>query len=288
MKELVVDIMPSRELFLTWENSGERLGKKQQALNLEIHTSYRDNDKKWLLRLGCSDHKIPLSPSLDFWRGLVQIFLENLKRTPDIEKIRHKADIDVLPEELDKLMDAAPIMVGREYLDRTLLFDVYKEMNQLFSREIETYPGSVKAFFHEFSPHIHLAGRVYFHLVESKDEVFPFQFLATYATQSQDSQKHRPLHYALEEYRDHPDQLLELLTTVHAAAHDSALLKTLLATGELFHHLAWDTQEAYDFLQQIPKFEHCGIICRIPDWWKKTSSKPIVKVSLGTRANPRL
>jgi len=76
MKELIADIMPSRELVLTWENSGERLGKKQQALNLEIHTSYSEDDKKWLLFLGCSDNKIPLSPSLNFWRGLAQIFLE--------------------------------------------------------------------------------------------------------------------------------------------------------------------------------------------------------------------
>jgi hypothetical protein len=281
MKELIADIMPSHELVLTWENYGERLGEKQQALNSEIHTSYSENDKKWLLRLGCSDPKIPLSPSLNFWRGLAQIFLEKLKRYPDIEDIRHNADIDVLPEELDNLMDAAPLMIGREYLDRTLLSGVCKELNQLFSREIEIFPGSVKEFFHKFSPHIHLAGRVYFHLVESKDDAFPFQFLATYATQSKNSQRHRPLHYALEEYRDHQDQLLELLTTVHAAAQRSGLLKELLDTGELFHHLAWDTQDAYAFLQQIQGFEHCGIICRIPDWWKKSSSKPIVKISLG-------
>jgi SNF2 family DNA or RNA helicase len=281
MKELIVDIMPSHELALTWENSGTRLGKKQQALNLEIHNLYRENDKKWLLFLGCSDHKIPLSPSLNFWRDLSQTFLEKLKKYPDIEEVRHKAAIDFLPEELNKVMDTAPIMIGREHLDLALLSGVWKELNQLFSRKIEMFPGSVKDFFHEFSPHIHLAGRVYFHLVEGKDEAFPFQFLATYATKSENSQKHRPLHYALEEYRDHQDQLLELLTTVHAAAKNSHLLKELLDTGELFHHLAWDTEDAYDFLQQLPSFEHCGIICRIPDWWKKRT-KPIVKVSLGS------
>ncbi len=282
MKELIVDIMPSHELVLSWENSGERLGKKQQALNLEIHKSYSEDEKKWLLFLGCSDNKIPLSPSLNFWRTLSQTFLEKLKRYPDIEEIRHRADIELLPEELKGFMDAAPLMTGREYLDTGFLSDVWKELNRFFSRKIEIFPGSVKDFFHEFSPHIHLAGRVYFHLVEGKDEDFPFQFLATYATKAANSQKHRPLHYALEEYRNHQDQLLELLTTVHAAAKNSELLKAMLDTGELFHHLAWDTEDAYDFLQQLPNFEHCGIICRIPDWWKKRSSKPIVKVSLGT------
>ncbi len=282
MKELIVDIMPSHDLTLTWENAGERLGKKQQALNLEIHNLYNENDKKWLLFLGCSDNKISLSPSLSFWRDLAQNFLEKLKRYPDIEEIRHRAKIDFLADELDTLIDAAPLMIGREYLDKTFLSGIWKEVNQFFSREIEKSPGSVKNFFHEFSPHIHLAGRVFFHLVESKDENFPFQFLATYATKSENSQKHHPLHYALEEYRDQQDQLLELLTTVHAASKNSYLLKELLDTGELFHHLAWDTKEAYDFLQQLPAFEHSGIICRIPDWWKKKSSKPIVKISLGT------
>ena len=282
MKELVADIMPSHDIILTWENSGERLGKKQQALNLEIHNLYIENDKKWLLFLGCSDNKIPLSPSLNFWRALVQKFLEKLKKIPDIEEIRHKAKIGFPAEEFFTLMDAAPLMVGREYLSTTLLSGVWKDLNRFYSQEIKKFPGSVKNFFHEFSPHIHLAGRVYFHLVESKDENFPFQFLATYAVKSENSQKHRPLHYALEEYREHQGQLLELLTTVHAAAKNSNLLKELLDTGELFHHLAWDTEDAYEFLQQLQTFEHSGIICRIPDWWKKKDSKPIVRISIGT------
>ncbi len=283
MKELAVDIMPSHDIILTWENSGERLGKKQQALNQEIHTRYKKNDKKWLLFLGCSNTKIPLSPSLNFWRALAQNFLEKLKKYPDIEAGRHNVSIAFPVEEFDTLMDAAPLMIGGEYLDQDLLSGVWKELNQVFSQEIKTFPGSVKNFFHEFSPHIHLAGRVYFHLVENKDESFPFQFLATYAVKSGTSQKHRPLNYALEEYRDHQDQLLELLTTVHAAAKNSDLLKELLDTGELFHHLAWDTQDAYEFLQQLQTFEHCGIICRIPDWWKKKGATPVVRISLGTK-----
>ena len=283
MKELVVDIMPSHDLIPTWENFGERLGKKQQALNLEIYNKYIEDDKKWLLFLGCSDNKISLSPSLNFWRALAQNFLEKLKKYPDIEEVRHKAKIIFLAEELDNLIDATPLMTGREYISMDLLSEVWKNLNQVFSREIKLFHGSVKNFFHEFSPHIHLAGRVYFHLVENKDERFPFQFLATYAAKSAGSKKHRPLQYALEEYREQQDQLLELLTTVHAAAKNSPLLKELLDTGELFHHLAWNTKEAYEFLQQIHTFEHCGIICRIPDWWKKKESKPVIKINIGTK-----
>jgi len=283
MKELVVDIMPSHDLILTWENSGERLGKKQLALNREIYNQYNESDKNWLFFLGCSDNKIPLSPSLNFWRALAQIFIEKLKKYSDIEMVRHKVKIIFLAEELVGLIDAAPLMTGMEYLSLDLLSGVWKDLNQLFSQKIQLFSGDVKSFFHEFSPHIHLAGRVYFHLVENKDENFPFQFLATYATKLKGSLKHRPLQYALEEYKGKQDQLLELLTTVHSAAKNSELLKELLDTGELFHHLAWDTEDAYGFLQQLHTFEYCGIICRIPDWWKKSGSKPVVKIKLGTK-----
>jgi len=259
------------------------MGKKQQAWNREIYNNYIENDKSWLFFIGCSDNNIPLSPSLNFWRSLAQTFIEKLKKYPDIEADRHKAKITFSAEEFDSFIYAAPLMVGKEYLNRDILSRIWEELNQLFSKKIQLFSGSVKSFFHEFSPHIHLAGRVYFHLVESKDEAFPFQFLATYATKSGNSKKHRPLQYALEEYREQQDQLLELLTTVHAAAKNSSILKELLDTGELFHHLAWDTKDAYDFLQQIQTFEYCGIICRIPDWWKKNKSKPVVKINLGTK-----
>ncbi|MCK5543012.1 MAG: DEAD/DEAH box helicase [Desulfobacterales bacterium] len=283
IKDLLVDIMPSYDLFLTWEDSGERIVKKQQALNQKIYKKHTENDKNWLLFLGCSNNKIPLSPSLNFWRTFAQNFLEKIKKYPDIENVRHKIKIVYVAKELKDIIDAAPVMTGREYLNMDLLTEKWEDLNKLFSGEIKKFSGSVKDFFHEFSPHIHLAGRVYFHLVENKDENFPFQFLATYATQSEGSKKHKPLRYALEEYKKQNEQLLELLTTVNTAAKNSDLLKRLIETGELFHHLAWDIKEAYEFLQQIHTFEHCGIICRIPDWWKKQGAKPVIKVNLGSK-----
>ncbi|HKK90159.1 MAG TPA: DEAD/DEAH box helicase [Desulfobacteraceae bacterium] len=281
-RELVVDIMPTRTLSLAWESSGTRLGKKQQRLNSDIYERYRQGDKQWLLFLGCCDISIPLSPSLGFWRGVGNLFVEKLKTVPDIEEVRHRVNIELSLEELEELVDAAPLMTGMEYLDRKLLVEVAEELNTVFCREIEQFNSSVGDFFHEFSPHVHLAGRVYFHLVENRDREFPFQFLATYAAESKSNQKHRRLQYALEEYRNRDDELLELLTTVHMAAKKSPLLKALRDTGELFHHLAWSADEAYDFLRQVPLFEHYGIVCRIPDWWKQKKTRSKIKIQLGT------
>ncbi len=282
-QELAVDIMPSQDLILTWRNSGTRLGKRQLALQHEVSNQYAFNDNEWLFFLGCSDNKILLSHSLNFWRIFVQNFLGKLKKYPDIEEIRHKVKITFIAEELEELIDAAPLMIGREYLNVEFLYEVWANLNNIFSKRIKNYQGKVKDFFHEFSPHIHLTGRVYFHLIESKDEAYPFEFLATYAVKSKNSEKHRPLQYALEEYKGQNNKLLELLTTVNAAAKNSEILQELVDTGELFHHLAWDVENAYEFLQQINHFEHCGIICRIPDWWKKQGAKPRVKVNIGTK-----
>ncbi len=282
-QELAVNIMPSHDLILIWRNFGIRLGKRQLALQKEVSNQYAFNDNEWLFFLGCSDNKILLSPSLDFWRIFVQNFLGKLKKYPDIEEVRHKVKINFITKELEELIDSAPLMVGREYLNIEFLYEVWADLNNTFSKKIKNYQGKVKDFFHEFSPHIHLTGRVYFHLIESKDEEYPFEFLATYAVKSKNSEKHRPLQYALEEYKGQNNKLLELLTTVNAAAKNSEILQELVDTGELFHHLAWDVEDAYEFLQQINHFEHCGIICRIPDWWKKQGAKPRVKINIGTK-----
>ena len=281
-KELNVEIIYPHDLRLTWERCNGRLGKKQQLLNQEIANRYAGNKQEWLLFLGCCDPKIALSPSLDFVRGLSRLFVEKLRKLPGIEALRDLAGIGYDETELQALVHAAPLMVGAEYLDLALMVRVWKELNHGFNQGIKAYKGSVKAYFQEFSPHIHLAGRVYFHLVESREEDYPFQFLATYT--SGDTAKHRPIHWALEEYRDDQEQMLNLLTTVHAAAKTSDLLQELLETGELFHHLAWDARDAFEFLKQVENFEHCGIICRIPDWWKKRGAKTSLKISLGTKA----
>jgi len=279
--ELNVEIMPTQALRLIWASSTQRPGKKQQLLNREIFNKYTGEEDQWLLFLGCSDAGIALAPSLDFFRHFARIFVEALKKMPALEEIRDQSAVHWDTQVLENLLAAAPLMIGAEYLNLELMTRLWQEMNQGFNRGIGESSHSVSQYLHGFSPHIHLAGRVYFHLVERKNDALPFQFLATYTPEAANPGKHRPLHWALEVHRDDPEELLELLTTVHAAAKSSPLLKTLLDSGELFHHLAWDAGEAFEFLKQLESFEHAGIICRIPDWWKKKAATPSLKISLG-------
>ena len=151
-----------------------------------------------------------------------------------------------------------------------MLLALWLALHGIFAENIAAFDGSVAEYIREFSPEIHLAGRIYFHLVENTRGDAPFAFLATYSTRLNDEgeSKHLPLKYALEEYRDDSNKLLELLVPIYEAAGQSKLVADLLDSKELFYPLAWSTKEAFVFLQEIPFYEQSGILCRIPNWWK--------------------
>ncbi|MCL2660679.1 MAG: DEAD/DEAH box helicase, partial [Acidobacteriaceae bacterium] len=126
-------------------------------------------------------------------------------------------------------------------------------------------------------------GRVFFHLVENKSDEYPFAFLATYSTQTDRQKKaaHVPLKNALLEYQDRQDLLLKLLSAVSRAADGSDFISELVESGELFSPLQFTSEEAYTFLKEIPLYEECGILCRMPDWWRKRNSSLKLSVSVG-------
>ena len=49
----------------------------------------------------------------------------------------------------------------------------------------------------------------------------------------------------------------------------------------MFHALKFTAPEAYAFLKDIEKIEKTGILCRIPNWWRKKSAMLSVGVKLG-------
>jgi non-specific serine/threonine protein kinase len=72
---------------------------------------------------------------------------------------------------------------------------------------------------------------------------------------------------------------------VNKAAGQSPWLKSLVDSGAIFHPIAWTPAEAHQFLKNIPIFEACGIVVRIPDWWKpRQPPRPQVRVTIGNRA----
>ena len=284
-QELISIIMPTGSIQLEWNLISEPLSKNSYLLQQEIYQRFVSDKGDWLLYLGFCDRKTSLSQPLDFWREFSGAFVRKLVQTPELETLRDQVHIPAEEAELTGFMDRAPFMTGREYLCLPLLEDLWAYLNIAFSQAVQSFEGSVDSFVKAYSPNIHLVGRVYFHLVENKQADVPFAFLATYTTSlnADGESRHLPLKYALEEYENQSDKLLELLVTVYSAARESTLVEQLIDSGELFHPLKWSSHEALTFLQEIPLYEDCGILCRIPNWWKGTTSGVSVNISLGKR-----
>ena len=283
--ELNAVVMPDRTIQLEWTPTVSKAPKYNTKLQNEIYEQYSVDRDKWLFYLGFCNKKIKLSPSLSFWRKFSGLFIHKLKLTPDIEKLRGKIAIPLVDEELTQLWDQIPMMPGSEYLQEEVFLDLWTTLHKTFSRKIAAYNGSVEEFIKEYSPEIHLVGRIYFHLVENKNPEAPFAFLATYSTRLNDEgeSQHLPLKYALEEYEGNNEKLLELLVTVNNAAEQSELVTDLLETGELFSPLAWSAKEAFTFFREIPLYEESGILCRIPNWWKGKAAKVGLHLSIGEK-----
>lgn len=98
-------------------------------------------------------------------------------------------------EDKDALLAGAPYLIGAGHLDSHWLVCVWERLNLAFSEEMERYKGSAAEYFLGKNPDIYFAGKVYFHLVESKKEDYPFAFMATYAAEPSTAgkAKHLPL-----------------------------------------------------------------------------------------------
>ena len=282
-QELNIVVMPNGLLQPEWTDTQEAVNKSAQLLQEEIFSRYQADENSWLLFAGFCDKTVLLSPSLNFWRNFARVFTKKLSRIPDIETLRHKAEVCAEPDELRHIVESAPLMTGSEYLSPDLLMSVWERMSRAFSAAIKSYKGTVDEFIRAYGPDVHLVGRVFFHLVENKTGEQPFAFLATYSTRlnKEGKSKHLPLKYALQEYGKDSRKLLELLSTVHIAARQSALIEEILESGELFHPLEWTPKEAFIFLKETPLYENSGILCRIPNWWKGNASGLKLNISVG-------
>ena len=246
-RELSVVVMPNGTLQTEWIETTENIKQSSRLLQEEIFNRFVADADAGLLFLGFCDKNVTLSPSLEYWRDFAGLFTRELSRTPELELFRHQTRIAADKHQLVHFTNSAPLMPGSEYISTELLKTVWSRLNAAFSQAIKSYQGTVAEFIRTYSPEVHLVGRVFFHLVENKDENYPFAFLATYSTRlnPQGKSKHLPLKYALKEYESDRDKLLELLATVHLAAGQSPLLAHLLDTGELFHPMTWSTAKAF-------------------------------------------
>jgi non-specific serine/threonine protein kinase len=261
---------------------------------------------KALLDFGFCEKNAAMPPPLAYIHSIAERFVQSLAENPDIEFTLTPDP----PTENDMLemLRGVPYAVGVEHVTGDWLVRMWEVLTGGFYAEFKAYTKgfaesaqgavqrdsqpTVAAFLASRKPAIHQYGRVFFHLVENKkdDEGKPFAFLATYSTNAASgsgaTQKaaHMPLKNALIEYKGDNEALLKLLSTVNKAASQSALVAELVESGELFSPLKFTAAEAHVFLRETPLYEECGILCRIPDWWKKQSQSVRISISVGDKA----
>lgn len=270
---------------LDWQVTNEQPDNRQILLQEKLFAGFQDNAYKALFYLGFSDQTVPVHDSVHFLRTLAAAFVKALSKNAEIEFLRDKTIIGPESEEIKHILHNAPYMNGTQYLSHEWIEKTWNRLNNIFPVEIKAYSGSVSDFITSQNPEIHLVGRIFFHLVESKKDDYPFAFLATYSSHigNDGKSKHLPLKNALVEYKSDNKKLLELLSTVNKASQKSAFVSELVDSGEIFQPIGLTGKEAYTFLKEIPLYEEAGILCRIPNWWKNRSNSLRLSVSIGNK-----
>jgi superfamily II DNA or RNA helicase len=291
--QMTLSISPhGRIVFIASSSTGESI---QETLSRNIERAFSQGQAKGLLHLATCELQSVLPPEFVFARNFACLYLTHLCRTPEITSSSELPSVPVADvEELRAMVLSAPLMRGLEYLNADYLAEWWSELDNFVRLEVGKSGDRIEDYLRELNPVWRTVGRVTLHLAENKrDPEYPFAFLATYATRltAQGKVQHVPLGRALQEYagKKKHSALLSLLQPINHAGERCAWIKELADAGEIYHPLAWTSEDAYQFLQSIPALEESGLIVRVPDWWKATHPpRPVVSVKVGERTKGRL
>jgi non-specific serine/threonine protein kinase len=213
------------------------------------------------------DNSMPNNAALGFLVSIAKALVDSVRRDPDIGLTRTAPKFD--PENGFALLRGLPYVLGSEFVNLNWIENIYNGLADVCNTELAAFDGTAEEYLHSKNTALTVSGRVFFHLVEAREDDFPFAFLATYSTKQDAVVQHLPLKRALQEFDGDQAALLGLLSTVSKAANDSEFITSLVESGELFSPLKFEPEDAYTFLREVPLYEDCGIICRIPDFWKR-------------------
>lgn len=258
----------------------------EEDQDLEILYESFSNKYEGLFHLAFKE-KDHLSPALIFLYDLSVMFLKKLSQQPDLEISRERIEVPLNEEEIELILMELPLVLGAEHICTEWLQIQWKALNQVFSTLIVDYEGTVESYLKSLDENIHVADRIYFHLVEQKDSIAPFAFIATYSVASKQGAKHLPLMHAFDAFKEDQKKLIELIASVTKISYESDFISEILESGELFSPLELTAEEAYDFLKDVEIYEKHGVMCRIPNWWKKKSPFKL-SVTLGDKEPSKL
>ena len=198
-RELIAVINSDDSITLEWNELQENITKDKEDLQNEIFARMQKGFHEFLLYLGFCNKNISLSASLDFFRTFCGLFSNKLIQTPNLESLREKVEVSFSENDKVSILNDIPFITGSEHINENFIEGLWLTLNKKYQSDISVFKGTVDKYIKQYRPDVHLAGRIYFHLVESKKEEYPFAFLATYSTEisSDGKSKHVPLKHAL-------------------------------------------------------------------------------------------
>lgn len=249
----------------------------------KLYEDFHEDKYKSLFYLALENKDLALSPCLLFLQEMGSLYIKNLIRLPEIELAREHIEYELSKEQIEELLESLPYLVGMEHVTESWVKNQCEALLGVFKKLIKESDQTVSGFFHEISENLHVADKVYFHLVEQRDANYPFAFMATYSVKKNQKAQHMPLKHAFDHFKKDQPTLIKLIASVIQASEESHFISEILASGELFSPIGLTKEEAYDFLRDIEVFEKYNIMCRIPNWWKKRSKQLSVQVTIGEK-----
>ena len=256
-----------------------------------LRDAFAEGSAQGLIALAaCRGAGSALTAELAFWREFAESYLAELVRTPqdDGGGALTLPGVPMPPALGEEFTLRIPAMRGAEYATPGVFGALWDELHACAQAEVRR-TGVLSAWLTRINPALHLLGKVTFHLAENKRAPeTPFAFMATYTHRlsAQAKPVHLPLARALQEYAGARNKtaLRSLLAPVQTAAERSTWVREQLESRAVFQPQAWTPAEAYAFLREVPTLEGCGIITRVPNWWKNgQGTRPRVSVRVGDR-----
>lgn len=152
----------------------------EEAL-LKRYERFAKDKYEGLFYLGLEESQEGLSPGLNFLHELSAFYLKSLTRLPELELAREHIEHSLSEEDANELMETMPYILGMEHVNNSWITLQCNQILRVFKFLIKESDKSVEDFFHAISENIHVADKVYFHLVEQKEGEYPFAFMATYS-----------------------------------------------------------------------------------------------------------
>lgn len=263
----------------------------------QVVAAFASSPAAGLFALAATKPTAPTSASVLFWRDFACLYLTQLCRiadvsgNPGVRPLRMDAIEPPSESDLTTLLLSAPPLQGGEYLSTDVFHSLWSDLDLWAQSAIASSGEGLTGWLKKHAPLWHQVGRVCFHLAENKgDPAFPFAFLSTYAPRLSKGGRvqYQPLGHALQEYAGERNKkaLISLLSPVQRASEKMDFVRDLVASGDLYHPLAWTPGEAYRLLKNVPLLEAAGLLVRLPDWWRKRQ-RPRVAVTIGENKQNR-